>query len=114
MRIEDSVRHTVVFIGYPTDEPGKGGIDCIGTSFLLRHEDFPYLVTVRHIAEFVGSEPFLLRVNRFDGGADNLQIHGATWCFDSDPTVDAALLPLEGLFRESEHYVRFIEDEKVS
>jgi hypothetical protein len=110
MRIEDSVRQTVVFIGYPSDEPGKGGIDCIGTAFLLNHEGFPYLVTARHVAEYVGSDPFLLRVNRFGGGADNLPIDGAIWHYDSDPTVDAAVLPIPGLLQE--HYVRFIDDEK--
>ena len=114
MRIEDSVRHTVVFIGYPSDESGKGGIDCIGTAFLLRHGGFPYLITARHVAEYVGSDPFLLRVNRFDGSADNLPIDGATWHYDSDPSVDVAVLPIAGLLREHEHYVRFIEDEKES
>jgi hypothetical protein len=29
MRIEDSVRDTVVFLGYPTDDPAKGG--CVGS-----------------------------------------------------------------------------------
>jgi hypothetical protein len=114
VRIEDSVRHTVVFIGYPSDESGKGGIDCIGTAFLLRHGGFPYLITARHVAEYVGSDPFLLRVNRFDGSADNLPIDGATWHYDSDPSVDVAVLPIAGLLREHEHYVRFIEDEKES
>jgi hypothetical protein len=114
VRIEDSVRHTVVFIGYPSDESGKGGIDCIGTAFLLRHGGFPYLITARHVAEYVGSDPFLLRVNRFDGSADNLPIDGATWHYDSDPSFDVAVLPIAGLLREHEHYVRFIEDEKES
>lgn len=112
VRIEDSVRHTVVFIGYPSNEAGKGGIDCVGTAFLLSYEGFPYLVTARHVAEYVGSDPFLLRVNRFDGSADNLPIDGAAWHYDSDPTVDVAVLPITGLLRESEHYVRFIDDRK--
>jgi hypothetical protein len=114
LRIEDSVRHTVVFIGYPSDEAGKGGIDCIGTAFLLRHEGFPYLITARHVAEHVGSDPFLLRVNRFDGTADNLPIDGAHWNYDSDPTVDAAVLPIPDLLNDREHYVRFIDDERES
>jgi hypothetical protein len=114
VRIEDSVRHTVVFIGYPSGDPGKGGIDCIGTAFLLRHEGFPYLVTARHIAEYVGSEPFLLRVNRIIGAADNLPIDNAAWHYDPDPSVDVAVLPIAGLLQENEHHVRFIEDEKES
>jgi hypothetical protein len=115
MRIEDSVHHTVVFIGYPSDEPGSGGINCIGTAFLLSHEGFPYLITARHVAEYVGSEPFLLRVNRFDGTADNLSIDCARWHYDlDDSTVDAAVLPISGLLREREHHVRFIDNEKES
>jgi hypothetical protein len=64
------------------------------------------------VAEYVGSEPFLLRVNRFDGGADNLPIDDARWHYDSDPTVDAAVLPIPGLLAGREHHVRFIDDEK--
>src|SRR5579872_2948838 len=54
VRIEDGFLQSVVFIGYPTSDPDKGGIDCIGTAFLLRYESFPYLITARHIAEHVG------------------------------------------------------------
>jgi hypothetical protein len=112
VRIEDDLRRTVVFIGFPSSAPGKGGIDCIGTAFLLRHSGFPYLVTARHVAEYVGSDPFLIRVNRYDG-ADNLTIDNAKWYYDSDPNVDAAVLPFD-LIDEKRHYVRFIEDEKES
>jgi len=114
MRIEDTVRHTVVFIGYPTDDPAKGGIECIGTAFLLRHGGFPYLITARHVAEYVGADPFLLRINRIDGSADNLLLDEADWHYDSDPTVDVAVLPIPDLIREDQHHVRFIEDEKES
>jgi len=114
LRIDDNIRDTVVFIGYPSSEPDKGGIDCIGTAFLLSHEGFPYLVTARHVAEYVGSDPFLLRINRFGGRADNLPIDGAVWHYDSDPTVDAAVLPIQGLLDESKHHVLFIDDEKQS
>ena len=61
VRIEDSIRDTVAFIGYATSEQDKGGIDCIGTAFFLRHSGFPYLVTARHVADEVGSDPFFLR-----------------------------------------------------
>jgi hypothetical protein len=114
LRIEDDVRQTVVFIGYPTDAPGKGGIDCIGTAFLLRHQGFPYLITARHVAEHVGGDPFLLRVNRLGGGADNLFIDNATWHYDPDPTVDVAVLPILGLLNENDYQFRFIDDEKES
>lgn len=111
MRIDDSLLSAVVFIGYPTDNAEKGGIDCIGTAFLLRYEGFQYLVTVRHLAEFVGGDPFLLRVNRASG-AQNVSIDNATWHYDVDPTVDAAVLPLDGLINEAEYDVRFIDNEK--
>jgi hypothetical protein len=113
MRIPDDLVQTVVFIGYPTEETGKGGIDCIGTAFLLRYEDHPYLVTVRHVAEFVGSDPFLIRVNRIVDGADNLQIDNARWHFDDNPDVDVAVLPLN-FIDETKHNVRFIDDAKES
>lgn len=111
MRINDDLLSTVVFIGYPSHDPEKGGIDCIGTAFLLRHEGFPYLVTVRHLAEFVGSDPFLLRVNRA-GGAENILVDNANWHYDTDPTVDAAVLPLDGILDGAEYHVRFIDDAK--
>jgi hypothetical protein len=114
MRIEDSVLHSVAFIGYPDSRPGKGGIDCIGTAFFLQHEGFPYLITVRHVAEYVGSDPFLLRVNRFDGSADNLPVDSAVWHCDPDPTVDVAVLPILGLLNDREHHCRLIDNEKES
>jgi hypothetical protein len=114
VRIEDSIRQTVVFIGYATVDPTKGGIDCIGTAFLLRHEGFPYLVTARHVAEFVGSDPFLLRANLILGGAENLNIDNAAWHFDPDPSIDIAVLPISGLLDEQVHEFRFIKDEKES
>jgi hypothetical protein len=81
---------------------------------LLRYGDFPYLVTARHVAEFVGSDPFLLRVNRIAGGADNLAIDDATWHYDADSNVDVAVLPILGLIKEYRHSVRFIDDAKES
>jgi hypothetical protein len=113
MRIPDDFRQTVVFIGYASTDPEKGGIDCIGTGFLLRYDDFPYLVTVRHIAEFLGSDPFLVRVNRYDGTSDNIQIDGAKWHYASNPAIDVGVLPFDVL-NEKEHWVRFIDDKTES
>jgi hypothetical protein len=112
VRVSDEITNTVVFIGYPTSESGKGGIDCIGTAFLLKYEDAPYLITVRHVAEYVGSEPFLIRVNTFDGSAENLPIDGAKWFYHHDPDIDVAILPVD--FINSTHAVRFIDDAKES
>jgi hypothetical protein len=113
VRVPDEVTRTVVFIGYPTTDPGKGGIDCVGTAFLLRYDDAPYLVTVRHVADYVGCDPFLIRVNRFDGAADNLPIDGAKWFYHQNPEIDVAVLPLD-FIDERRHSVRFIDDAKES
>jgi hypothetical protein len=114
MRISDELVRTVVFIGYPSEERGKGGIDCIGTAFLLRYEGQPYLVTVRHVAEYVGGEPFLIRLNRLDAdGADNLPIDGAVWFYDTNPEIDVAVLPLD-FIDEDKYSIRFIDDAKES
>ena len=72
MRVSDSLLETVVFLGYATDAPGKGGIDCIGTGFLLIYSDVPHLVTVRHVADQFGADPFLIRVNRIDRTGENI------------------------------------------
>jgi hypothetical protein len=109
MRISDDFRDTVVFIGFPSTDSAKGGIDCIGTGFLLTYDGFPYLVTVRHVAEFLGGDPFLIRVNAFVGGSENLHIDNAKWFYDSDPTVDVAVLPFD-VFDPQKHYGRFIDD----
>ncbi|MGA8078956.1 MAG: hypothetical protein WB868_16405 [Xanthobacteraceae bacterium] len=95
MRISDDLLKSVVFLGFPTDEPGKGGIDCFGTAFLLRYEGFPHLVTCRHIAEFIGQSPFLIRLNRHMrlGGAVNVPVDMLRWYYHSDPNVDVAIVP---------------------
>jgi hypothetical protein len=113
MRIPDELMRTVVFIGYPTSDANRGGIDCIGTAFLLRYDGAPYLVTVRHVAEYVGSDPFLIRVNRIVEGADNLHIDNAKWFYHQNPEVDVAVLPLD-FISEQTHFVRFIDDAKES
>jgi hypothetical protein len=95
MRVSDTLLDTVVFLGYPTDAPGKGGIDCIGTGFLLFYDGVPHLVTVRHVAEQFGEDPFLIRVNRFDRSGENIPIDGVRWFFDSDPTTDVAVIPFD-------------------
>ena len=86
MRVPDSILDTVVFLGYSTDAPGKVGIECIGTGFLLLYDQVPHLVTVRHVAEHIGSDPFLIRVNRFDRTGENIQVDQVEWHFDQDPT----------------------------
>ncbi len=94
MRFGDQIRACVVFFGYPDDRAGKGGIDCIGTGFLLKYGDVGYLVTVKHLALDLGDDPFLIRVNRKDGTAENLYADSANWTHHPDPTVDVSVVVL--------------------
>ena len=67
MRIDDDVRKTVVFFGVPDDSPGKGGISCFGTAFLLEYDGVGYLVTARHLTDELEDSPFVVRVNTSNG-----------------------------------------------
>jgi hypothetical protein len=93
VRINDDLRKAVVFFGHRDDSPGKGGIRCIGTGFLVAYEEFGYLVTAKHLAQGLGSDPFLLRINKKDGTSENLMPDGAEWAEHPDPSVDVAAIP---------------------
>jgi len=67
VRIAEDLRKCVVFVGYD-GAPNEGGIHCIGTAFLMIYKNAPYLITAKHIALEFGGDPFLVRVNRHDGG----------------------------------------------
>ena len=88
MRISDDLLRSVVFLGFATTEPGKGGIDCFGSGFLFHYDDVPHLITCRHIADWIDDAPFLIRV-----GAVNLSVDAVKWYYHSDPTVDVAITP---------------------
>src|SRR6266849_9789860 len=99
MRIRDDVCRCVVFIGIE-DTPERGGIKCCGTGFLVSYDGCRYLVTAQHIAVGIGDSPFLIRLNRHDGTADNIAIdpimHRIRWVSNTDdPSVDIAVLPFE-------------------
>jgi hypothetical protein len=81
MRVSDTILNTVVFLGYPSSAPGKGGIECIGTGFLLLYDGAAYLVTARHVAEHFGSDPFLIRANRYDRTGHNIHVDQTQWYF---------------------------------
>jgi hypothetical protein len=94
VRVTDDLRRCVVFFGYPDATPGKGGIHCIGTGFLLEHDGLGYLSTAAHLAHALGGDPFLVRFNKHDGTSENVHMDEAKWYFHSDPTVDVAVAPL--------------------
>lgn len=101
MRISDDVRKCVVFLGF-ADPAAPGGIFCVGTAFLIAYDRVGYLVTVKHISQALGRDPFLVRVNKRDGTSENLEADGFEWFEHPDSTVDLALIPLHvGLLR---HY----------
>jgi hypothetical protein len=72
---------------------GKGGIDCIGTGFLLNYDTCGYIVTARHLAHGLGNNPFLFRVNRKDGTSENIPADGVRWYKHPAPDVDVAVTP---------------------
>ena len=92
VRIDDDLRKCVVFLGFAAGAE-KGGIDCIGTGFLLSYDGFGYLITARHLAERVGGDPFLLRLNKRDGTSENAHVDGAEWAFHPHSDVDIAVVP---------------------
>jgi hypothetical protein len=94
MRISDDLRHCVVFVGFADDTPGKSGIKCVGTAFLLRYKTFIHLVTVKHIAMQIGDGPFVIRMNRKDGTPNNIHVDDddIRWHFNqTDPNIDLAV-----------------------
>src|SRR5258708_5720460 len=71
VRIADDLRKSVVFFGFPDSAPNTGGIACVGTGFLLSYDGFGHLVTAKHLAHGLADNPFILRINRRKGAAEN-------------------------------------------
>lgn len=93
MRIDDALINSVVFLGVADDTPGKGGIHCIGTGFLVAYEETGYLVTAKHVAKDLHNLPFRLRINKPDGASSgNLDADEIEWNFHPDPNVDLAAI----------------------
>ncbi len=86
------LHETVVFIGF-ADSSSPTGIRCEGTGFLLHYKGTGYLVTVRHVAELIGSDPFVIRVNR-RGKAELVPGDMVEWAFHPDQLVDLAAVPI--------------------
>jgi hypothetical protein len=93
VRVQEDLRKTVVFLGHETSDPAKGGIDCFGTGFLLYYEGVPYLITCRHVAEDIGNDPFLIRLNTYRGDSRNHLLDLVSWYYHPDPSVDIAVIP---------------------
>jgi hypothetical protein len=102
VRISENVRKLVVFLGHEDSTPGKGGIDCIGIGFLVGCEPEGYLVTAKHLADALGDDPFLVRVNLKDGSSQNIPVNTVQWFRHPDPTVDVAAIKVS--FRRENNF----------
>lgn len=94
MYVGSDICDTVVAIGYEnTTKPG--GIDVIGTGFLLAYDNASYLITARHVASVIDEYPFVIRANRNkEEGSDFINLDQVEWFFHDDPLVDIAITPL--------------------
>jgi hypothetical protein len=90
MHLGQPILQCVVFLGYE-DPASASGFKCVGTGFLLVHHGQGYLVTVRHVAENLGSDPFTVRMNHArDRRAVLLAADNIKWTMHPDPLVDLA------------------------
>lgn len=94
MHVGSAILNTIVFLGYE-DHTAPGEMRCTGTGFLLGYQGSGYLVTNKHVAAPLADSPFIVRVNRRDGGSDKLfQEKPVTWFPHPKPEVDLTCLPL--------------------
>ena len=90
MFVGGSIQDVVAFLGW-RDPKSPGGIKCKGTGFLLHYKGQGYVVTVRHIAEKLGSDPFAVRINRYRGAAQIIDADEVNWHYHADSLVDLAV-----------------------
>jgi hypothetical protein len=93
VRVNDDLRKTVVFFGFEDPTPGKGGINCIGTGFLMVYDGCGYIVTAKHLAHGLSNDPFVVRLNKKDGTSENLQADNIRWYEHPQHEVDIAVTP---------------------
>ena len=91
MRINDSLRKCVVFLGFADPQDLDFGINCVGTGFLLAMDGAGYLVTARHVARDLGDTGWVARINRKDGSCINVPVDVVTWVSHPNPNVDLAI-----------------------
>ena len=97
MRVRDELRKCVVFLGHEGDKKHKDGFDPKGTRYLQRYDEWAYIVTAAHVAHDLGADPFLIRVNTTNQGAENIHVDEAKWFYHEDRDVDVTVLPLPGV-----------------
>lgn len=112
VRLNEDLRKTVVFFGFEDSTPGKGGIACVGTGFLLKYDNGGYLVTAKHLAHNLGDDPFLVRLNKKDGTSENIPADSVRWYGHPDPGVDVAVTPFN-LKSEAPYDAVYMPDEML-
>src|SRR5579862_3723085 len=95
MRVDETLRRTVVFLG--THSLGTGFIP-LGTAFMFSVDTdgirFDYIVTARHCIE--GRKKIHLRVNLKAGGVQVIEPDEESWSFHPDQKwyIDVAVMPV--------------------
>jgi hypothetical protein len=92
MFVGDSIQDVIAFLGW-RDPALPGGIKCQGTGFLFLYDGQGYIVTVRHVAEKLGSDPFVVRVNKYRGPAQLIDADNVKWFYPVDAMIDLAVTP---------------------
>jgi hypothetical protein len=96
VRLQDDLRKSVCFLGVQEGDPKDNKILCLGTAFLVFYKDIHYMVTAKHVAEGLGDDPFLVRLNKADGSSTNigfdLTIDPFVWRTHPNQTVDLAAM----------------------
>jgi len=90
--VGNSIQDVIAFLGW-RDSKAPGGIRCEGTGFLLHFGGQGYIVTVRHVAEKLGDDPFAVRINKYRREALLLDADHVKWYYPADLTVDLAVTP---------------------
>lgn len=115
MRISDDLRRCVVFLGHESGDDGSD-FKAAGTAFFVAYKGHRYLVTAQHVAAGLGDDPFLMRLNREDGGADNVHCdpieHEMRWYSNTaDPSVDLSVLPVHIAFKANGYDGQLLREE---
>ncbi|MEH6950868.1 hypothetical protein V4R08_05905 [Nitrobacter sp. NHB1] len=112
MLLREDLRKCIAFIGTPGPKE-NGGITCCATGFFIGYGGSRYLVTAQHVAVGLGDDPYLIRLNKTDGTADNITVDPLTdnvrWFVnEADPDVDLAVMPFNYALREAGYECLFL------
>src|SRR5581483_9766214 len=92
MHIGTSLHASVAFLGF-RDKSKPTGMRPEGTGFFIFYKGAGYLITARHVADVIGEDPFVIRVNR-RGAAELVDNDLAKWMHHPDELVDVSAIPV--------------------